>query len=297
MGFCVGNKKIIDSLKSWFEKEWLFERHLTSELMKDKEAFRRGCENFDGKNYSFEGELYALLRKEAGLAEIARVNKDLEKYALHSFRQIEKVFSEFVFVNPGRQKIGKYLLNGQDMILNPVIISNLNQSVSNLLNHTYQNSLSKYCLILKLNHIKKINSYCYQAPDINHSDDAIKSIDHKDWKLTQSEQEKIFKSILYFDTFGNNSLSQLMNNIQNKPSLVAFNHMYHFRNLGSHLNSQPSSLQLPKNLSVQEQNRLSLYYTHPTEVMNINNESPGFYQRYIDTMLGLYSDFLKNPHF
>ena len=29
--------------------------------------------------------------------------------------------------------------------------------------------------------------------------------------------------------------------------------------------------------------------------MDINNEAPGFYQRYVDTILYLYSEFLKNP--
>jgi hypothetical protein len=293
----MGNE-IIDSLKDWFENEWLYERHLTSELIKDKEAFRKGCETFDLKNYSFEGELYALLRKEAGLAEVARVNKNLEKYATHCFRQVEKILSEFIFVNPGRERIGRYLLNGHDMILNPTVISNLNLSVSGLLSHVYQNAPNKYCLILKINYIKKIGNYCYQAPDNNHADDDLRSVDHKNWQLNQSQQEKIFKSVLYFDTFGDDKeLSQIMEGIENKPSLFAFNHMYHFRNLGSHLNSQESMLNLPRDLDAQERRRLSPFYNKPNEVMNIENESPGFYQRYLDTFLLLYSEFIKNPHF
>ena len=35
------SEQIIDSLKEWFEKEWLYERHLTAELIKDKDAFAR----------------------------------------------------------------------------------------------------------------------------------------------------------------------------------------------------------------------------------------------------------------
>lgn len=292
------SEKIIDSLKDWFESEWLFERHLTSEFMRDKEAFKIGCENYDVKNYSFKGDLNALLRKESGLAEVARTNKNLEKYATHCFRQVELILSEFNFVNPGREKIGKYLLNGNDIILSPTEITNLNPSVSNLLSHTYQNTLNKYCLILKVNYIKLIRNKCFQAPDANQIDDALKSRDNKYWQLTQSQQEKIFKAILYFETFGKDyNLSKEVDKNENKPSLYAFSHMYHFRNLGSHLNSQEKYLNLPKEIDAQERRRLSIYYTNALEVMNIENESPGFYQRYVDVVLFLYSEYLKNPKF
>jgi len=287
---------MIDYIKDWFENEWLYQRHLTSEFIKEKEAFRKGCEYYDSMEYSFNGELAILLRKESGLAEVARLNGDLEKYATHCFRQIEKVLSEFNLVNPGREKIGKYLLNGNDMILNPMVITNLNPSVSNLLSHTHNNALNNYCLILKINYIKKIRNYCFQAPDTDHSDESLKSKDHKHWQLTQSQQEKIFKSVLYFKTFGNNKeLSHSMIQMENKPSLFAFNHMYHFRNLGSHLNSNESLLDLPQFIDGQEKRRIESFYIKPNEVMNVENESPGFYQRYVDTFLNLYSEFLKNP--
>jgi len=292
------NNDIIDSLKDWFENEWLYERHLTSEFMKDKEAFKKGCEFFDAKKYSFNGELYSLLRKEAGLAEVARSNNNLEKYATHCFKQVEKVFSEFVEINPGREKIGKYLLNDHDYILEPCINKELNSSVSNLLSHSFNNSLNSYCLILKINFIKKIKNYCYQAPDEHNHDEALRTRENKYWQLTQSQQERIFKSVLYFDTFGNyKDLSQFMIQFENKPSLFAFNHMYHFRNLGSHLNSHFSDFRLPKEVDGKERLRLSIFYDNPNEVMNINNESPGFYQRYVDSMLYLYSEYIKNPIF
>jgi hypothetical protein len=285
---------IIDSLKDWFENEWLYERHLTSEFMKDKEAFKKGCEYFDDKKYTFKGELYSLLRKEAGLAEVARSNNNLEKYATHCFKQVEKVLSEFIEVTPGREKIGEYLLNNHDYILEPCVNKELNSSVSNLLSHSFNNSLNSYCLILKVNFIKKIKDYCYQAPDEHHHDEAIKSRKNKYWQLSQTHQEKIFKSILYFDTFGiDKELSENMKQVKNKPSLIAFSHMYHFRNLGSHLNSQVSNLNLPKEIEGKERLRLSIFYDNPNEVMNINNETPGFYQRYVDMVLYLYSEFFK----
>ena len=99
---------MIEYLKDWFENEWLYERHLTSEFIKEREAFRKGCEYFDSKEYFFNAELEILLRKESGLAEVARVNRDLEKYATHCFRQIEKVLSEFILVNVSVLKILKF---------------------------------------------------------------------------------------------------------------------------------------------------------------------------------------------
>jgi hypothetical protein len=290
------NDQIIESLKDWFEKDWLYDRHLTSEFIKDKEAFNRGCEYFDNKNYSFHGELGILLRKESGLAEVSRINRDLEKYAKHCFNQVEKVLSEFILINPGREKIGEYFLNGNDLSSNHTLILELNPSVSNLMSHSYNNLLNKYCLILKLNFIKIVGFNCYQTPYTKGNDAALKSKEHSDWSLSQSQQEKIFKAVLYFETFGDNqALTKEMNKITNKPSLFAFNHMYHFRNLGSHLNSQESSLRLPEKIDNQERKRLSIFYKNPSEVMNIDNEAPGFYQRYVDSILFLYSEFLKKP--
>ena len=290
------NDQIIESLKDWFEKEWLYDRHLTAEFIRDKEAFKRGCEYFDNKNYFFQGELGMLLRKESGLAEVSRINNDLEKYAKHCFNQLEKVLSEFILIKPGREKIGAYLLNDNDIISNPNVILELNPSVSNLLSHSYQDSLNKYCLILKLNFIKSLGFKYYQAPISQGSDESLKSKEHSYWNLTQSQQEKIFKSILYFETFGENkALTYKMNKIIHKPSLFAFNHMYYFRNLGSHLNSQESLLRLPEKIGAKERKRISVFYKNPKEVMDINNEAPGFYQRYVDSILYLYSEFLKNP--
>lgn len=289
------SEQIVESLKEWFEKEWLYERHLTTAFVRDKEAFQRGCEYFDSHNYAFKGELLIQLRKEAGLAEVTRSNHDLEKYATHCFRQVEKVFSEFLVVKPGRKKIGEYLLDGNDMVHNPSIIMTLNSSVSNLLSHTYKGQLNFYCLILKLNYIKKIKNYCYTAPDESHFDEAVKTLSHKEWQFSQSQQEKIFKAVLYFDPFGSDkSLSAQMNLLQHKPSLYAYNHMYHFRNLGSHLNSQSSPLKMPETPDETERYRIQPFYKEPMQVMDNQMESPGFYQRYVDMVLYLYSEYFKN---
>ncbi len=274
---------MIDYIKDWFENEWLYERHLTSEFIKEKEAFRKGCEYYDSMEYSFNGELAILLRKESGLAEVARLNGDLEKYATHCFRQIEKVLSEFNLVNPGREKIGRYLLNGYDMISNPSIITTLNPSVSDLLGHTNNNQLNRYCLILKINSIKLNYGKCerYENSKIH---------------LTQKEENKIFKSILYFKTFG--SKGELTDNAlkidkEKRPSFWAFNHMYYLRNINSHLNSNGNLLLEPNYTDDTEKYRIQRFYSDPREVLKFENEPPGFYQRYVDMVLLLYSEYLK----
>jgi hypothetical protein len=264
--------------------------------VRDKEAFQRGCEYFDSHNYAFKGELLIQLRKEAGLAEVARSNHDLEKYATHCFRQVEKVFSELVQVNPGREKLGAYFLNGYDMIQNPSVIRELNPSIVPMLYHKKEDgSLNEGCLILKLNYILKEGNYYYQAPDPESSKYHLKSINIPKWNLSHKEHENIFKASLWFDTFGN-GLSSIANSVQNKPNFEALSHMAFFRNIGSHLNSDYRPFKMPFITDPLKIKRIKAFYTNPLEVMNIELESPGFYQRYVDMTLFLYSEFLKNPH-
>ena len=289
------SEQIIDSLKEWFEKEWLYERHLTTELIKDKDSFQKGCKYFDDKNYSFDGELKIILRKEAGLAEVARTNQDLEKYAIHCYRQVEKVFSELICLNPGREKLGRYLLHGHDMIQNPSVIKELNPSIVPMLYHKKEDgSLNDKCLILKLNYIVKEGDYLFQAPDPDSKNSKIKSINTTHWNLSHRDQENIFKATLWFDTFGK-GLSNTSNPVQNKPNFEALGHMYFFRNIGSHLNSDHRPFKMPYINDPFKSKRIKRFYANPMEVMNIELESPGFYQRYVDMVLLLYSEYLKNP--
>ena len=282
--------QLIDSLKEWFEKEWLFERHLTSEFMKDKGAFVRGCEYFDKQQYSFKGELLVQLRKESGLAEVARSNRDLEKYATYCFRQVEKVLSEFILVNPGSELIAKYLLNNKDFIIDPTPIIGLNSSVISNLSHIRDNNfdqseLNPYCLILKINNIQLKYGKC-------------RYVNNSTIKLSQKEENRIFKSLMYFKTFGfDKELTENVSKIEKefKPSLHAFEHMYFFRNINSHLNSKSTSFTMPKTQDETEKYRIQPFYNNPMDVMNIDLESPGFYQRYVDMVLFLYSEYLRNP--
>ena len=286
---------MIDYIKDWFEDEWLFERHLTTEFIKEKEAFRKGCEYFDSKDYSFIGELGVLLRKESGLAEVARMNGNLEKYATHCFRQVEKVFSECLMDKPGRQQLGTYFLNGYDMIQNPSTIKELNPSILGLLSHTkHDGSLNENCLILKLNYIHKDGDYCYQAPDHETHISRVKNVKDYSWHFLQKEQEQIFKARFWYNTFGR-GWSFIANAVKDKPAFEAFSHMSFFRNLGSHLNSDYRPFKIPYNTDPKSIHRLKGFYDNPMRVMDNKIESPGFYQRYVDMVLYLYSEHLKNP--
>lgn len=286
---------MIDYIKDWFENEWLYERHLTSEFIKEKEAFRKGCEYFDSKEYSFIGELGILLRKESGLAEVARMNGNLEKYATHCFRQVEKVFSECLMVQPSRQQLGTYFLNGYDMILNPSTIKELNPSILGLLSHTkHDGSLNENCLILKLNYIHKDGANCYQAPNHEIHIPRVKNIKDNSWYFLQKDQEQLFKARFWYNTFGR-GWSLIANAVENKPAFEAFSHMSFFRNLGSHLNSDYRPFKIPNNSDPKSIHRLRGFYDNPMRVMDNKIESPGFYQRYVDMVLYLYSEHLKNP--
>jgi len=285
------SEEIIESLKEWFEKEWLYERHLTGELMKDKDAFHKGCEYFDSKNYCFDGEFNIQLRKEAGLAEVARVNNDLEKYATHCFRQVEKVLSEFTWVNPGIEKIAKYLLNNKNFIMDPTPNWKINSSSAKNLSHTFFNEhigkveLNPKCLILKLNGIGKPR-------------DDWSYLKNFKLNLSQNEENRIFKAIFYFKTFGSKgdlTENTLKIDADKLPSLWAFDHMYHLRNINSHLNSKRNLLIEPNYKDDTEKYRLQRFYLDPMEVLKFENESPGFYQRYVDMVLYLYSEYLRNP--
>lgn len=282
---------MIDYIKDWFENEWLYERHLTSEFIKEKEAFRKGCEYYDSMEYSFNGELAILLRKESGLAEVARLNGDLEKYATHCFRQVEKVLSEFTWINPGIGKIAKYLLNNKNFILDPTPNWKINSSSAKNLSHTFFNEhigkaeLNTKCLILKLNGIGKQRDHWSYLKNFK-------------LNLSQKEENRIFKSILYFKTFGSKgefTENTLKIDKDKLPSLWAFYHMYHLRNINSHLNSNRNLLIEPNYQDDTEKYRIQRYYLDPMEVLKFENEPPGFYQRYVDMVLYLYSEFLKNP--
>jgi hypothetical protein len=118
--------------------------------------------------------------------------------------------------------------------------------------------------------------------------------------LSQNDENKIFKAVLYFKTFGSKgdlTENTLKIDTDKLPSLWAFNHMYHLRNINSHLNSNRNLLSEPKYIDDIEMYRIQRYYIDPMEVLKLENEPPGFYQRYVDMVLYLYSEYIKNPSF
>jgi hypothetical protein len=102
---------------------------------------------------------------------------------------------------------------------------------------------------------------------------------------------------MYFNTFGsNNDLTENAEKISKRPSLHAFDHMYYFRNINSHLNSKDKQFTQPEVQNEAEKYRIQSFYRDPMQVLNYDNEPPGFYQRYVDMILFLYSEYMKNPN-
>jgi hypothetical protein len=126
--------------------------------------------------------------------------------------------------------------------------------------------------------------------------DYLKSIKDVSWNLTLKEQENIFKSSLWFNTFGS-GLSDLANSGQAKPVFEAFSHMAFYRNINSHLNSESKPFRMPQSNDAFKIKRIRGFYENPISVMDNQVEAPGFYQRYVDMVLFLYSEYLRNPTF
>lgn len=299
-----------NKIKDWISDELPESLLLNGELLGrysfEKESYLKGVERFDAANYKFDSSLKVKLRKEAGLAEVARRNGEFLNYAIHCFKQIELVNSQFCEVNPGRDRIANYLRNNQNIAnLNSTLITVTNTAAaSNLFHDTYFDlhgiqRFNSLCLVRKLNYlVYDFRNGWRQAPIIALGNKQHEDRDHKKWKIEQYQKERIFKACLLYDTFSiGNSLSTMASNIAIKPSLDAYTHMNYFRNLGSHANTDNQPLLDPRTTDQSEKARIERFWENPLNVMDVRLEAPGFYQRYIDMMFHLYSEFLKSPFF
>lgn len=316
------SKEIIDSLKDWFEDEWLLERHLTNEFIKDKEAFQRGCSAFDKKQYNLPIELYLNLKKEAGLASIAKENKSLLKYAYHNYRMVELVFNLIFASNThdkGKGDLNSYLRfrlfsylgskNSDTELIQQKHKYEIIAGVQNLI--CYQCNKSSKNLIFNLGdvityvpentkaEIEKNKRYpnnkrfiefereglCYTA---FYKDVLIRnSVPSKNldgfFELERinsiSKCEKYFKRAFYFD----------LNNNPRKMSvqLNAFFSLKHYRDLYSHNISSYSQKVNIINPTYEDEK----YLTNPELILESD-----YYERYVGNVVGLYAEFLTNPH-
>jgi hypothetical protein len=313
------SEQIIDTLKDWFEQEWLYERHLTSELMKDKDAFQRGCVNFDSKQFALPDQLYLNLKKEAGLAEVAKENQSLLKYAFHSYRQIEVIYSLVFSDNTNTRNSTN---------LNEYLRSRIFNSLENNSNHkdlieietefeliANKNNVQCMCysnrnLVMEFASNEKITllsekekSYFEKNPfgtlnfKSNQSNDkwTVKCSDvrignsqfkkdnlgyYKFKRMDINKQCYYFVSSFHFDSQKKYRL--------NWVQLNAFDSIKFYRDLHTHnIASFSKTPKFNNKLSREDQK----YVNEPIRILNSD-----YYQRYVDNVISLYANYLENPH-
>lgn len=315
---------IIDSLKDWFENEWLYERHLTSEFMKDKEAFEKGCVDFDQKEHKLPVDLYLNLKKEAGLAEIAKVNKSLLKYAYHNYRMVELVFNLIFSSNIHdtnksdtntylRLRMFNYL--GSKIYDNDLIRQKYNfEIIAGVQNLTcYQSNKGSKKIILNLSDI------ITYVPENTKSDIEKNKRNYSNInKFLEFEREGItylanYKDILirksvpsinsegFFELERIGSISKCekyfkqafyfdLNKNPRKMSvqLNAFFSLKHYRDLYSHNISSYSHKVNIINPSYEDEK----YLKNPELILESD-----YFKRYVDNVISLYANFIDNPYF
>jgi hypothetical protein len=319
MGLLNRDKKIIAGLSGWIEKEWLFERSLTSTFFSDKEAFQRGCERFDRKKFNLPSNLYINLKREFAFAELARERQNLLKYAFHNYRMVEIIFNLIFssnvhnsnksdFTTYLRNRIFKYLNQGKynflvEHVIEYELISVTGNTVcKNLVNSTRDLSFGhrvfiamvtknvRDCILDKRNN--PFGNVTFQMNKERFVVDKSKvSIRNSKPALTEDgyymfepvkrmiDQERVFKKAFYFS---NQSVPR-----RNSVQLNAFFSMKFYRDLYTH--NVASFAQNPKIDKPSFED--TKYIEFPEAILESD-----YYERYIDNVIGLYADFLINPH-
>jgi hypothetical protein len=318
------SEQIIESLKDWFEKDWLYDRHLTTEFVRDKEAFNRGCRTFELKQFSLPEQLFFNLKKEAGLAEVARMNNSLLKYAYHSYRMVELVFNLIFSTNfhdENKSDLKSYLrfrlynyLGSKSLdneLIKQVYKYEIIAGVQNLTCFHSSDSSKK----IKFN-LGDIITYVSEKTKVEieknkrfysnnkryiefEMDGYYYSVFYKDLLIRNSVPSRNLKgyyeldkisSISKCENFFKKSFYFDLNKTPRKMSvqLNAFFSMKHFRDLYSH------------NISSYSQKVNIFHPTYEDEKYLKNPElilDSDYFERYVDNVIELYADFLVHPHF
>jgi len=313
----VINKRI----KNWIEANWLFEKILSQEIQKDKQSYHKGIEDFDKKQYALNKILYKNLKREAGLAEIAKQNKSLLKYAFHKYRMTELIFN-IIFSSNEHDTIK----NDLNSYIRHRIYVHLN---SNLKFKTLIEQIERYELICALptaqcrpkgnfsanskiqivkmgdiiGYTRDRNYLHSQNPNFSfefYSGKTCYEINVKSLKMGKSqyklnddgffelkslnatEQERIFKDAFYYDNTKTRRTSR-KNNVQ----LNAFFSMKHYRDLYCH--NIASYTKKPRIIKPTPEDEK--YIENPELILTSN-----YYDRYVDNVILLYADFVRNPY-
>lgn len=277
-----------DSVKALISKnDSDFDKINMQSHIANQEAYQNGVERFDKQKYNIESELNIKLRREAGLAEVSRQNVDLHQYGIHCYKQLELIYSAFLNEKPGRDNIAYFLCkNGNDDIRRDR--TSLSVDAQKLLKWSNR---QKKCLVRKLNYLYHENYQWLVSQEVPTQRVSIHDKAHRNnyhWNFSELEQKIIFESCLKYDAFGG-GLSRVSSAFNYKDSKYAYEHMKHFRNMGSHLNARNETLKIPDFRDPIQRARNFKFFQNHIDVLDINKEPPGYYQRYIDTALTLYS--------
>lgn len=314
------NKRV----KNWIEANWLFEKILSHEIQKDKQSYLKGIEDFDRKQYAVDKVLYKNLKREAGLAEIARQNKSLLKYAFHKYRMTELIFNIIFFSNDHDSN-----KNDFNTYLRHRIFAHLNSNSNLTKIKALIEKIEHYELICSLpsvqckpkgnfpvnskiqivksgdiiGYTKDRNYLKNQKPNFSYEfyrDEICYRINIQALKIGKTQS--ILKDNGFFELkslsaseqerifkdsfYYDNSQNQRIPR-KNSVQLNAFISMKHFRDLYCHnIASFTKKPRIYRPTSEDEN-----YIENPELILTSN-----YYDRYVDNVIALYADFLINPH-
>jgi hypothetical protein len=314
------NKRI----KNWIEANWLFEKILSHEIQKDKNSYFKGIQDFDRKQYAVDKVLYKNLKREAGLAEIARQNKSLLKYAFHKYRMTELIFN--IIFSSNEHDSNKNDLNSY---LRHRIFAHLNSNSNFPKFKALIEQIEHYELICSLPSVQcrsKGNFSSISKIQIVNLGDIIGYTKDRNYLQNQKPNFsfefykgktcyeinvralKVGKSQYKLNDYGFFELKSLnatdqerifkdafyYDNSQNpriprinSVQLNAFFSMKHFRDLYCHnIASYTKKPRIYNPTSEDEK-----YIENPELILTSN-----YYDRYVDNVIALYADFLINPH-
>ncbi len=307
------------------------ERHSYEEHLREKKAYESGCDQFDKKYSQIPSQLFLNIRHEAGLAEVAKSRKELLKYSIHLYRQVEIVFNAifgsqnstvFRYDTEFLTKLYKFI-KWSDCIQKEITVFSkidglvIKPSKDNRGKNLTFNKNKKISKIdyrrrnIKFLTFKIINKGLYgcsnnpellrfEISDNIHSKKYVegvkiqlkKLIDDQKGNLEFSQREFLFKNAFYFD--GEPSILRdhsIDLNQKNKVYLNALIAIKYFRNIGSHNNYDNQTLEQKKR-TLHIDHSEKEYWDNPETILNSS-----YFQQYIDMVLYTYAKYLESPHF
>lgn len=293
-----------------------YEKNHIEEYLNDKISYKQGVQEFEKKFPDLPQRLKANLKHEAGLAMIAKNEEQLLQYALHCYKQVESIYNEiFESFNEVRDKNDKNQYNRIKIYnyLHPTNTkwSKLSIINKNIIEHEIKVNFASVIFTNNDGVTKTFSQgstigFCSNTnQSILYIEDSNKEVwkvqksqviisgsrrkrDHSGYfvfeRLSIRDKESFFKKAFYFDL--NSPPAPRLTSVQ----LNAFFSMKHYRDIISHNISSNSS---EINFYDAKLSKEDMKYIDQPDIIVKSN----YYQRYVDVVIKLYSDYLQNPHF